>query len=200
MGNLFPSRCGDRGAGTRRNRMPSCTVPNWPHRSVQVDLPSQPKHVAPYMPSGDSSCAAALALASCSAEDSVLDIGCGDGVIVFAAVHQANVKRAIGWDIDIGLLGIAREQAKGESRMEFEFKDCMCEATCEELVQMARDRTVSLMYIFLLPEGMTFLEPTIRRCLEANDALRVVVKRFPFESIQSTKQDAEEELYLYQGG
>ena len=70
--------------------------------------------------------------------------------------------------------------------MEFEFKDCMCEATCEELVQMARDRTVSLMYIFLLPEGMTFLEPTIRRCLEANDALRVVVKRFPFETIQSS--------------
>ena len=41
----------------------------------------------------------------------MLDIGCGDGTLSFMAVESYGVKSSIGWEIDVGLLAVAREAA-----------------------------------------------------------------------------------------
>ena len=67
-------------------------------------------------------------LANVTKKDTVYDIGCGDGVMVFHAVEKFGAKRGVGIDIDRDLLkkctATAKEKKLGD-KVEFKFGDAL---------------------------------------------------------------------------
>ena len=58
-----------------------------------------PASVAPYVPSSPDVVRKMLEMAEVGPEDTLYDLGCGDGRILFAAVQEFNAKKAVGFDL-----------------------------------------------------------------------------------------------------
>ena len=114
---------------------------------------------------------------------------------------MCEIKFSIGWEIDIGLLKLAREAASNDSNFKqfcsFEFMDCMAPSTFELLLKMCTDGKVTLIYIFMIPEAMRRLEKTLVKCLQSNSSLRVVTRTSHIDKdlLSAIKQDSELNLY-----
>ena len=83
--------------------------------------------LAPYVPSPEDVVDRMLALANVQKEDTVLDLGCGDGRIPIRAAQKFGA-RGVGVDIDPKLLEEARANAKKagvENLVEFRLEDAM---------------------------------------------------------------------------
>ena len=59
-----------------------------------------PSSVAPYVPTPQSVVRKMLELADTSTDDVVYDLGCGDGRILFSAVEDFDVKKAVGYELN----------------------------------------------------------------------------------------------------
>jgi len=80
-----------------------------------------------YVPTPDEVVAEALRLASVGKDDTVLDIGCGDGRVVIEAV-KAGAKKGVGVDISQKLIDECKENAKKAGvagRCEFRVEDAL---------------------------------------------------------------------------
>ena len=62
-----------------------------------------PYSVAPYVPSPKKVVKKMLKLADAGSEDTVYDLGCGDGRILFAAIEEFGVKGAVGFELNASL-------------------------------------------------------------------------------------------------
>ena len=62
-----------------------------------------PYSVAPYVPTPTNVVRKVLSLAKVGPDDSVYDLGCGDGRILFSAVEEFGVKRAVGYDLNVAM-------------------------------------------------------------------------------------------------
>ena len=178
-------------------------VPNYPHRSMRVEIPSEapvPRVVAPYVPSDQAMIKASMDLAKCGVNDTVLDIGCGDGSICIYAKHVCGVSKAIGWEIDVGLLSMAREIVGTEQGFDFKWVDCMDPDTLQLLTQLCEEGDM-VIYLFLMPDGIKFLQETLIQCMKDNSGLRVITRRFAFQQdlMAPAQVDEANELYLYTG-
>lgn len=83
--------------------------------------------LAPYVPSPEDVVDRMLALANVQKEDTVLDLGCGDGRIPIRAAQKFGA-RGVGVDIDPKLVELARANAKKagvENLVEFRLEDAM---------------------------------------------------------------------------
>ena len=72
-------------------------------RSPSLSWGDVPSSVAPYVPSPLEVVRKMLKLAEAGEDDVVYDLGCGDGRILFTAVEEFGVKRAVGFDLNAGL-------------------------------------------------------------------------------------------------
>eukprot|EP00756_Hemistasia_phaeocysticola_P064221 Hpha_TRINITY_DN7606_c0_g1::TRINITY_DN7606_c0_g1_i1::g.19253::m.19253 len=147
-------------------------VPCFPHRKRMMQVPAPPIHGAPYVPSDDKVVAAGIRLAEVSEKDTVLDIGFGDGKVNFAAARMG--ARSVGWEVDIGLIEIAREAAaeEGLRNCNFRYCDCMQDTAEGEL----RELGPTVIYTFLLPTMVQKLEPFLWDHLQRG--ARIVTNRF----------------------
>jgi len=67
--------------------------------------------VAPYVPSEQSAVHDMLALAGVGADDVVMDLGSGDGRVLFSAIMDFGAARAIGYEIREDLVTLSRNRA-----------------------------------------------------------------------------------------
>ncbi|MDP2901019.1 MAG: class I SAM-dependent methyltransferase [Candidatus Bathyarchaeota archaeon] len=84
-------------SGDRRPEEPNRRVPDWVRPTFWGDHPDS---LAPYVPTPLSVVREMLALAGAGPGDVVYDLGCGDGRVLFLAVSEFNVSRAVGYDLD----------------------------------------------------------------------------------------------------
>jgi SAM-dependent methyltransferase len=64
-----------------------------------------PHSVAPYVPTPVNVVKKMLNLADVGPDDVVYDLGCGDGRILFTAVEEFDVKKAVGYDLNPSMCG-----------------------------------------------------------------------------------------------
>ena len=86
--DMVGERCPD-----ERNR----SVPDWVRATFWGDHPDS---LAPYVPTPMNIVREMLTLAGASPGDVVYDLGCGDGRVLFTAVEEFKVSRAVGYDLD----------------------------------------------------------------------------------------------------
>ena len=81
----------------RRPEEPDRRVPEWVRATFWGDHPDS---LAPYVPTPLNIIREMLTLAGAGPGDVVYDLGCGDGRVLFTAVDEFNVSRAVGYDLD----------------------------------------------------------------------------------------------------
>jgi SAM-dependent methyltransferase len=84
-------------ADERRPKDPDRKIPDWVRTTFWGDHPDS---LAPYVPSPLNIVREMLTLAGAGPGDVVYDLGCGDGRVLFTAVEEFNVSRAVGYDLD----------------------------------------------------------------------------------------------------
>jgi SAM-dependent methyltransferase len=70
--------------------------------------------VAPYVPSPLNVVRKMLELAEVGPSDTVYDLGCGDGRILFTAIEEFDVKMAIGFDINSGMVRTLKNKIRAK--------------------------------------------------------------------------------------
>jgi hypothetical protein len=127
---------------------------------------------APYVPTPPGVVDAMLGLAGVGPEDTVIDLGSGDGRIVIAAAKQRGA-RGIGVEIDGNLVGVARREAQREGvagRVEFK----------EQNLFIAEISQATVVAMYLYPRLMMQLRP--RLFSQLRPGTRVVSHDFDMES------------------
>jgi len=156
----------------------------------------RPNRLAPYVPSPPPVVERMLALADVSKQDTVYDLGSGDGRIVIKAAQQFGAK-AVGIEIDEKLVGKARKriaELKLDDRVHILQKDLM-------EVDLSPASVVTL---YLLWTSNKKIRPNLEKSLQAGS--RVVSHDFliegwkPIKTEKLTGQGRTHTIYLYEIG
>lgn len=98
-------------AGDRRPDEPDRRVPDWVRPTFWGDHPDS---LAPYVPTPLNVVREMLTLAGAGPGDVVYDLGCGDGRVLFLAVNEFNVSRAVGYDLDADMVETLERRIREE--------------------------------------------------------------------------------------
>ncbi|MCI0683465.1 MAG: class I SAM-dependent methyltransferase [Gemmataceae bacterium] len=115
-------------------------------------------------------------------KDTVYDIGCGDGVMVFHAVEKFGAKRGVGIDIDEKLLKKCKDKAKEhklDDRVEFRYGDAL-------EIKDVSDADVVLLYMG--DDVNLRLRPILQKTLKPGS--RIVSHRFLMGDWRPTRTEA----------
>ena len=171
-----------------------------PYKNINNDrVPTwgEPKHsVAPFVPTPLNVVKKMLELAEAGPEDTLYDLGCGDGRILFTAIEEFKVKNAVGIDLNPTMVRKVTLQIK--------------EKSLEERVQVFNDnffdinlRPASLITLYLTTSGNSKLRPKFEE--ELGMGSRIVSHDFPMNGWKSAKKSAPEyytigshKIYLYE--
>jgi SAM-dependent methyltransferase len=93
----------------RRPDEPDRRVPDWVRATLWGDHPDS---LAPYVPSPLNIVREMLTLAGAGPGDVVYDLGCGDGRVLFTAVEEFSVSRAVGYDLDQDMVEAVEKRAR----------------------------------------------------------------------------------------
>ena len=88
---------------------PDRRVPDWVRATLWGDHPDS---LAPYVPSPLNIVREMLTLAGAGPGDVVYDLGCGDGRVLFTAVEEFSVSRAVGYDLDQDMVEAVEKRAR----------------------------------------------------------------------------------------
>ncbi|WFO74626.1 class I SAM-dependent methyltransferase [Desulfurococcaceae archaeon MEX13E-LK6-19] len=150
----------------------------------------------PYLPTNPDLFDLIFSVAKLSEKDVFYDLGCGDGRIVIEAAKRANVKKAVGIEIDENLVKVAREYARKagvEDRVEIIHGDFF--------TVPIRDATV--VYMYLTKRANELLKPKLIR--ELKIGTRIVTLDFEIPgwkpvSIINKNRLIQGTIYLYVRG
>ena len=126
--------------------------------AISAVLLATPQSLAPYVPSPEDVVDRMLALAAVTRDDTVVDLGSGDGRIPIRAALKHGA-RGIGVDIDPRLIAESRENARRagvEARVEFRQEDAMTTDLSEATV----------VTLYLLSSSNAKLEPILKKGLK----------------------------------
>jgi cyclopropane fatty-acyl-phospholipid synthase-like methyltransferase len=121
-----------------------------------------------------------LSLAKTSPDDVVYDLGCGDGRVLFTAIHEFGVKTAIGYELNQHLIETLQrkiEKEKLESRISVHQQDLM-DANLSD---------ATVIFLYLTAFGNDRLRTKLST--EAQPGTRVVSHYFTFTGWRYKKQD-----------
>ena len=110
--------------------------------------------------------AAMLSLAALQPGESVLDLGCGDGRVLHAALAWGAASVA-GWELDAALCDAARDTLARATRGTAQTAVVVC-GDCRDAAADAAAADVVM--LFVLPEGLDVLTPMVRAHAEAHAA------------------------------
>jgi len=154
-----------------------------------------PGQVAPFDPAPQEVVERMLTLAGVKKDDVVYDLGSGDGRIVIAAAKKYGV-RAVGFEIDPGLVKLARETARREG------VDKLVEIRQQDFLRADLSRA-SVVTLYLSYDGNLAVRPQLMRQLKPD--VRVVSYTFDMgewqPKVAETFRDSEgnsHQLYLWQ--
>lgn len=142
---------------------------------------------APYVPSIEEELGAAFGeLRPLGKRDVLVDFGCGDGMVLRAAV-KAGAGRAVGLEINPILAVVARLKSRGEKKVEVKFGDMT-------RVKLPADMTV--VYVFGLDRVMKMLVPVLKKfAAEQGRSIDVISKAFEFEGMRPITKTHSHYLY-----
>ena len=156
----------------------------------------QPQRLAPYVPSPPQVVEVMLKLAGVNEQDTVYDLGSGDGRIVIAAAQQFGA-RAVGVEIDPGLVKETRQRVRElnlADRVEIVEQDAM-------QVDLGPASVVTL---YLLTSSNEMLRPNLEKTLKPGS--RVVSHDFRISGWEPSKTEViqgdvrKHTIYLYEIG
>jgi ribosomal protein L11 methylase PrmA len=120
---------------------------------------------APYVPSQLEVVKKMLELAQAGPEDIIYDLGCGDGRILFTAVKDFGVKKAVGYEID------AQRYY----------------STLLEIERQNLENKIHLIYLYLTTSGNRRLKPKLIK--EARSDTKIVSHDFTIEGWQPLRKE-----------
>ena len=154
-----------------------------------------PHSVAPFVPTPVNVVRRMLKLAGVGPDDVVYDLGCGDGRILFMAVEEFEVRRAVGYDINPSMAEPLQEKIENiglEDRIE------VVNANFFE-VDLS---PASVVTMYLTTSGNSKLRPKLEE--ELGDGARVVSHDFPVHNWTTDKSSepphytvGSHKIYLY---
>ena len=156
------------------------------------DEPDPPKEqLVPFVPSSNYTAKKVVEFLNINENDRIIDLGCGDGRILFKAVQMKNCK-GIGIDINQKLIDECKERVEKEnlnnklqffvddfSRDNFDFYGCNC------------------ISFYLVPKILKMIEDKIKNYIREKKDRRVVSIKFPFRNLIPTSINVELKLYYY---
>ena len=157
-----------------------------------MNEPDAPKEqLVPFVPSTHLTAEKVIELLKLSENDKIIDLGCGDGRIIFKAVEMKNC-HGVGIDINKELIDECIKKTNEQklnnklefyvddfSRKDFDFYNCNC------------------ICFYLVPKILKIIENKIKKYIRANRSRRVVSIRFPFRNLIPTYIDDVMKLYYY---
>jgi len=154
-----------------------------------------PDSVAPYVPTPVNVVRRMLDLAGVGPDDVVYDLGCGDGRILFMAVDEFGVKRAVGYDINPDMCEPLKAKIVGRG---LEGRVDVVNANFFE-VDLS---PASVVTMYLTTSGNTKLRPKLEK--ELRRGSRVVSHDFPIHEWVTVKREnpqhyilGSHKIYLY---
>ena len=162
---------------------------NWIPYFDEPDAPK--KQLVPFVPSTNLTSEHVIELLKVTEKDKIIDLGCGDGRIIFKAVEMKNCS-GVGIDINKDLIDECNKKKDEKhlnekikfivddfSREDFDFYNCSC--VC----------------FYLVPKILKMIENKIKKYLKEDKNRRVVSIRFPFRNLIPTYIDEKMKLYYY---
>jgi len=137
-----------------------------------------PSSVAPYVPTPIQVVKRMLELAEAGEDDVVYDLGCGDGRILFTAVEEFGVKKAVGYELNSSMCEsiMRRARERGlEGRIE----------VVNGNLFLADLREASIVTLYLTTSGNSKLRPKLEE--ELRPGSRVVSHDFPIRGWRTVK-------------
>ncbi len=146
--------------------------------------------LAPFVPSPIEIVKRMLQIAEVGSEDTVFDLGCGDGRILIAAVKDFGAKRAVGFEMREDLYKQALLQVKKQG-----LEDRISIANSNVLAGDISEATVITLY--LTTYGNEKLKPKLGS--EARQGTRIISHDFEFSKWHASKSELyfAHTLYLY---
>lgn len=139
-----------------------------------------PYSVAPYVPTPLNVVSKMLKLAEVVPGDTVYDLGCGDGRILFSAVEEFGVRRAVGYDLNSTMCESVQRKIH-EKRL-------------DDRIQVVNGNffkadlsSASVITLYLTTSGNSKLRPKLEKELGAG--ARVVSHDFPIKDWSTMKND-----------
>lgn len=145
---------------------------------------------APFVPIPQGLARAALNLSQAKADDTIYDLGSGDGRVLRLATQEFGVKKAVGYEISLWphllakikkLLLASNQQNRIELHHGNYFKANLTQAT--------------LVYLYLYPKLMENLR--LKLIKELPKEARVVSCRFPFPNCEADKEAVADKIKIY---
>ena len=143
---------------------------------------------APYVPSREAEIMEGFAhLHPLTKNDVVVDFGCGDGVVLRAAIRSGSGK-AIGLELNPILAATARLKSYRERKIKIKCGDM-------RLVRLPKDMTIA--YVFGLDRVMKMIKPQLERFARENKRdIYVLSYAFEFSDIKPIKRYGGYYLYI----
>ena len=159
-------------SSTRHRRGPGVDRPTWMRRGSSLRWGEVPSSVAPYVPTPYSVVRRMLELADAGVDDMVYDLGCGDGRILFTAVEEFGVKKAVGYELKASMCesvrrNVLRKGLAGSIEV------------INENFFLADLSQASLVTLYLTTSGNTKLRPKFEQ--ELRGGAKVVSHDFPIQ-------------------
>ncbi len=137
----------------------------------------------PYVPSGKKQVDAMVKIAKITAKDSVCDLGCGHGTLLFAAEKATKAKELIGYEsaplpLFINFLVRLFKKTKVKILNKNFFKEDLSK--------------YSVVLLYLLPETMDALLPKLKK--ELKKGTRIISNSFQFKDLKPKKVYTEKDI------
>jgi len=138
-----------------------------------------PALLAPYLPTKPEKLSAILDSVEFRPEDVLFDLGCGDGRVLFEAVARG-CPRAVGVDLDSGLVDIIRQKANSQGLSEriTAISGDMLDADLGE---------ATILYLYLLPKALEKLQAVVETHFQTGKLRLVLSSLFDFHSLNCTR-------------
>jgi ribosomal protein L11 methylase PrmA len=133
---------------------------------------------APYVPMRSKAVRGLLGMGDLSSNDTVYDLGCGDGRILISAIKDFNAKKGVGYDIASWPIMKAKWLAKRAGvtdRIKLERRNCFDVGFGE----------ATFIYMYLLPKLVNRLAPKISK--EVKTGTKILCADFPI-NLEEHKQ------------
>lgn len=164
-------------------------------RNYSLSWGAVPSSVAPYVPTPIRIVRKMLELAGAGADDTVYDLGCGDGRILFTAVEEFDVRRAVGYELNPTMCESMQRKVEGkglQGRIEVVNGNFF----------LADLSPASLVTLYLTTSGNSKLRPKFEK--ELRGGARIVSHDFPVQGWTTLKKGApphnavgSHRIYLY---
>ncbi|KXS18215.1 hypothetical protein M427DRAFT_54041 [Gonapodya prolifera JEL478] len=122
--------------------------------------------VAPFVPANPEIVEAALDVAAVRPTDEVVDLGCGDGRVIVAALRRS-ARRGIGVELDPQLAAIARKKIAQAGFGASGGREARGEIVEEDMFDVDIPPTATLVVLYLLPAALQELSPLLARWLSS---------------------------------